>query len=50
MVLVFLNLANIHDIDQANPIEVISVFHQPSDLVSAGLGVGAAFAFGPMRR
>src|SRR5204863_5242128 len=29
---------------------VKSVFNQPSDLVSAGLGVGAAVAFGPMRR
>jgi class 3 adenylate cyclase len=29
---------------------VESVFNQPSDLVSAGLGVGAALAFGPMRR
>src|SRR5207248_7630962 len=29
---------------------VESVFHQRSDLVSAGLGVGAAMAFGPMRR
>jgi class 3 adenylate cyclase len=29
---------------------VESVFHQRSDLVSAGLGVAAAVAFGPMRR
>jgi class 3 adenylate cyclase len=29
---------------------VESVFHQRSDLVSAGLGVGAALVFGPMRR
>lgn len=29
---------------------VESAFHQRSDLVSAGLGVGAAMAFGPMRR
>jgi class 3 adenylate cyclase len=29
---------------------VESVFHQRSDLVAAGLGVGAAVAFGPMRR
>src|SRR5205814_1676684 len=29
---------------------VKSVFNQPSDLVSAGLGVGAAVAFGPTRR
>jgi class 3 adenylate cyclase len=29
---------------------VESVFNQRSDLVSAGLGVGAALAFGPMRR
>lgn len=29
---------------------VESVFHSRSDLVSAGLGVGAAMSFGPMRR
>jgi class 3 adenylate cyclase len=29
---------------------VVSVFHQPSDLVAAALGVTAGLAFGPMRR